>query len=52
MGQAIAGAEGLSGRNVDYLRDLVAHLAAEGVRDRGMARLLEMVEGLEAQAQA
>ena len=48
----IAGAEGLSGRNVDYLRDLVAHLAAEGVRDRGMARLLEMVEGLEAQAQA
>src|ERR1700744_3694471 len=44
--ELIAGATGLSGRNVDYLRDLVGHLAQEGVRDRGMARLLEMAEGL------
>jgi cation transport protein ChaC len=43
----IAGASGLSGRNVDYLRDLVAHLHAEGMRDRGMERLLEKVEALE-----
>jgi cation transport protein ChaC len=27
----IAGAEGLSGRNVDYLRDLVSHLREEGL---------------------
>jgi len=44
----IAGASGLSGRNVDYLRDLVAQLHAEGMRDRGMERLLEKVEALEA----
>ncbi len=43
----IAGATGLSGRNVDYLRDLVRHLREEGARDRGMERLLEAVEGLE-----
>lgn len=43
----IAGAEGLSGRNIDYLRDLVAHLQAQGVRDRGMESLLTMVERLE-----
>ncbi|MBS0334979.1 MAG: gamma-glutamylcyclotransferase, partial [Proteobacteria bacterium] len=42
--ELIAGATGRSGRNVDYLRDLVDHLAAEGVHDRGMERLLEMVE--------
>src|ERR1700761_1270853 len=47
--ELIAGATGLSGRNVDYLADLVGHLAQEGVRDRGMARLLEMAEGLERQ---
>jgi cation transport protein ChaC len=47
--ELIAGATGLSGRNVDYLRDLVEHLAAEGVKDRGMQKLLEMVEALEAQ---
>ena len=41
----IAGATGLSGRNVDYLRDLVAHLREMGVRDVAMERLLEMVEG-------
>lgn len=40
----IAGAVGLSGRNVDYLSDLVAHLREEGVRDRSMEALLAMVE--------
>jgi len=45
--ELIAGATGLSGKNVDYLRDLVGHLAEEGIHDRGMERLLEMVEGLE-----
>ena len=43
----IAGSEGLSGRNVDYLRDLVAHLREEQVRDRAMELLLEKVEILE-----
>jgi cation transport protein ChaC len=43
----IAGARGLSGANIDYLRDLVAHLRAEGLRDEGMARLLERVSELE-----
>jgi cation transport protein ChaC len=43
----IAGSTGLSGRNVDYLRDLVLHLHEEGVRDRGMERLLARVEALE-----
>jgi glutathione-specific gamma-glutamylcyclotransferase len=46
--QLIAGAKGLSGRNVDYLRDLVEHLRAEGVRDRSMEGLLAQVERLEA----
>jgi cation transport protein ChaC len=46
--ELIAGASGLSGRNVDYLRDLVEHLRAEGVRDRAMERLLAMVEAREA----
>ena len=51
--ELIAGSTGLSGRNVDYLRDLVLHLEAEGVRDRGMERLLAMVEARElAAAQA
>jgi glutathione-specific gamma-glutamylcyclotransferase len=44
----IAGATGLSGRNVDYLRDLVEHLREEGVADRTMERLLARVEALEA----
>ena len=44
----IAGAAGLSGRNVDYLRDLVAHLAAAGERDPAMQALLARVEALEA----
>jgi len=43
----IAGARGLSGANIDYLRDLVAHLRAEGLRDKGMARLLDLVIALE-----
>jgi len=46
----IAGATGLSGRNVDYLRDLVDHLHEEGIGDRTMERLLIRVEALEAQA--
>lgn len=45
--QLIAGARGLSGRNVDYLRDLVEHLREAGARDRGMERLLAKVEALE-----
>ncbi len=44
----IAGARGLSGPNIDYLRDLVQHLRAEGARDQGMERLLAKVEALEA----
>jgi cation transport protein ChaC len=49
----IAGSEGLSGRNVDYLRDLVEHLREEQVRDRSMQLLLQKVEALEgATAQA
>ena len=43
----IAGARGLSGRNVDYLRDLVEHLHLAGTHDRGMERLLARVEALE-----
>jgi cation transport protein ChaC len=46
----IAGAAGLSGRNVDYLRDLVEHLRQDGVRDGGMERLLARVEALESAA--
>ena len=42
--ELIAGATGLSGRNVDYLRDLVEHLEAEGIRDRSMEALLRLVE--------
>jgi glutathione-specific gamma-glutamylcyclotransferase len=47
----IAGASGLSGANVDYLRDLVMHLHEEGIADAGMERLLAMVDELE-QAEA
>jgi cation transport protein ChaC len=46
----IAGASGLSGRNVDYLADLVEHLRAEGVADPNMERLLGLVEAREAGA--
>jgi cation transport protein ChaC len=45
--ELIAGAIGLSGRNVDYLRDLVQHLREMGVRDRSMERLLGLVEARE-----
>ena len=42
--ELITGAVGLSGRNEDYLADLVAHLREEGIRDRSMEALLAMVE--------
>jgi len=45
--ELIAGAVGLSGRNVDYLRDLVDHLCAENIHDAAMERLLHMVEARE-----
>ena len=46
--ELISGASGLSGRNIDYLADLVEHLRAEGIRDRSMETLLSMVEAREA----
>jgi cation transport protein ChaC len=46
--ELIAGAQGLSGRNIDYLRDLVMHLREDGVRDHAMEALLKMVEAREA----
>jgi glutathione-specific gamma-glutamylcyclotransferase len=48
--ELISGAVGLSGRNVDYLADLVEHLRAEGIRDRSMETLLAMVEARGAEA--
>jgi len=45
--ELIAGAHGLSGANVDYLRDLVMHLREEGVCDAAMSRLLARVEARE-----
>ena len=48
----IAGARGLSGPNVEYLRDLVGHLREEGVRDAAMEHLLAMVEQREMVARA
>jgi cation transport protein ChaC len=48
--ELIAGATGLSGRNIDYLRDLVMHLREDGVRDHAMETLLKMVEAREAAA--
>jgi cation transport protein ChaC len=45
--ELIAGATGLSGRNTDYLRDLVEHLRQEGVRDPTMERLLVLAGALE-----
>jgi glutathione-specific gamma-glutamylcyclotransferase len=50
--ELIAGARGLSGPNIDYLRDLVMHLREEGVRDRAMEQLLSMVTAREAAASA
>ena len=46
----IAGAKGLSGRNADYLRDLVEHLRDGGVSDEAMERLLLMVDARERDA--
>jgi cation transport protein ChaC len=46
--ELIAGATGLSGRNIDYLRDLVGHLRDEGIRDRTIETLLGLVEAREA----
>ena len=43
----IAGAVGQSGRNVDYLIDLVTHLRECGIADASMERLLRMVEARE-----
>lgn len=45
--ELIAGASGLSGRNVDYLRDLVEHLREDGIGDRAMETLLGLVEARE-----
>jgi len=45
--ELIAGAKGLSGRNIDYLNDLVAHLREDGVRDHAMEKLLKMAEAIE-----
>jgi cation transport protein ChaC len=42
--ELIARSTGLSGPNVDYLKDLVEHLREMGVRDQGMEILLRMVE--------
>ena len=42
----IAGATGLSGPNLDYLRDLVMHLREEGCCDARMSALLSRVEAL------
>lgn len=43
----IAGARGLSGRNIDYLGDLVAHLREMGIPDAGMEGLFARVSELE-----
>jgi len=44
----IAGAQGLSGRNIEYLRDLVLHLRKGATHDDDMEALLADVERLEA----
>jgi cation transport protein ChaC len=46
----IAGARGLSGRNIDYLAELVTHLRDEGLADPAMVRLLTLVTEREAVA--
>jgi cation transport protein ChaC len=45
--ELIAGATGLSGKNVDYLRDLVMHLREMNACDRSMTDLLALVEARE-----
>ena len=47
--ELIAGARGLSGRNIDYLRDLIIHLREMGEADPAMEALLIRVERLEAE---
>lgn len=44
--ELIAGASGLSGRNVDYLRELVEHLREAGLADPVMETLLGLVESV------
>ncbi len=46
--ELIASSAGLSGRNLNYLCDLVSHLREEGIRDRAMERLFRLVEMREA----
>jgi cation transport protein ChaC len=46
--QLIARSVGLSGLNIDYLRDLVGHLRAQGTRDAEMEKLLAKAEALHA----
>ncbi len=46
--QLIAGARGLSGRNLDYLADLVEHLRTDGICDSHLEALLSRVQALEA----
>ncbi len=41
--QLIASAAGRSGRNTEYLQDLVEHLAQEGIRDHSMEALIALV---------
>jgi cation transport protein ChaC len=50
--ELIAGATGLSGRNADYLADLVDHLREMGLRDRSMEQLLALVEARELNSRA
>jgi cation transport protein ChaC len=50
--ELIAGATGLSGRNADYLRDLVEHLTEMGIRDRSLRKLMTLVEVREIRARA
>jgi cation transport protein ChaC len=50
--ELIAGAKGLSGRNIDYLQDLVDHLREMRMRDRSLERVLMLVEAREIRARA
>jgi cation transport protein ChaC len=47
--ELIADATGLSGKNTDYLADLVAHLREMGVRDHAMEVPLGLVEARQAE---
>jgi cation transport protein ChaC len=50
--ELIADATGLSGRNIDYLQDLVDHLREMRLRDRSMERLLMLAEARQIRARA